>query len=248
MPSHDGRNLTYCIVESLGRAIVSGAYSAGLPVEAELAKQYGVSRPLIREAVKMITAKGLVGAYPRQGVYVKPEREWDLLDPDVLHWLLERGMSYALSRELAQLRLAVEPMAAAQAARSATEKQKTNLRATLGRIVASERGDDDGLAAQIAFHEAILCASGNRFYVRIGAVTEVSLRLSVRLPLNQRMSPRNHMNICGAVVMGDSMGAEAAMRTLIQATLDRIDNAERRARARSEPADHRAQPVAVPVF
>jgi DNA-binding FadR family transcriptional regulator len=241
MPRHDGRNLTFCIVDSLGRAIVSGAYSAAspLPVEAELAKQYGVSRTLIREAVKMITAKGLVGAYPRQGVFVKAEQEWDLLDPDILHWLLDRGMSYALSRELAQLRLAVEPKAAAQAAQTATEKQKATLQATLGRIAASERGEDDGLAALIAFHEGILRASGNRFYARIDAVTETSLRLCARLPLNHEMAPqlRDYMNVCGAVLVGDSKAAEVAMDTLIQATLDRIDDAERKTRAKFAQTD-----------
>jgi DNA-binding FadR family transcriptional regulator len=240
MLRHDGRNLTFCIVDSLGRAIISGTYSAAcpLPVEADLAKQYGVSRTLIREAVKMITAKGLVGAYPRQGVFVKAEQEWDLLDPDVLHWLLDRGMSYPLSRELAQLRLAVEPKAAAQAAQMATKRQKANLRATLGRIAASERGEDDGLAAQIAFHEGILRASGNRFYARVDAVTEASLRLSARLPLNHEMTPQlqDYMNICGAILVGDSKAAEAAMQALIQAMLDRIDDAERKARAKSEQA------------
>lgn len=246
MPHHDGRNLTYCIVESLGRAIVSGAYSAAspLPVEAALAKQYGVSRTLIREAVKMVTAKGLVGAHARQGVYVKPEREWDLLDPDVLHWLLVRGMSYPLLRELAQLRLAVEPKAAAQAAQMATEQQKSDLRNALARIAASERGEGDALAAHIAFHQTVLCASGNRFYMRIGAVTEVSLRLGARLPAMHQTNGRHHSNICSAVYVGDAAKAEAVMHTLIKATLAQIDEAERRARARSERPEHRAQRVA----
>src|SRR5882724_8440084 len=115
-----GQNLTYSIVHDLGVAIVTGVYSKQnpFPVEAELCRQYGASRSVLREAVKMLTAKGLLGARPRQGTWVQPESNWNLLDPDVLRWLLERKFSYSLLVEFAQIRLAVEPKAAALAAAS----------------------------------------------------------------------------------------------------------------------------------
>src|SRR3954471_6773616 len=112
-----GQNLTYSIVHNLGVAIVTGVYSKQnpFPVEAELCKQYDASRSVLREAVKMLTAKGLLDARPRQGTWVQPEENWNLLDPDVLRWLLERKFSYSLLIEFTQIRLAVEPRAAALA-------------------------------------------------------------------------------------------------------------------------------------
>ena len=106
-----GRNLTYSIVQDLGVSIVTGTYSSTnpFPVEADLCTQYGASRSVLREAVKMLTAKGLLGARPRQGTWVQPEENWNLLDPDVLGWLLERKFSFALLIEFTQVRVAVEP-------------------------------------------------------------------------------------------------------------------------------------------
>src|SRR3974390_1107884 len=109
-----GQNLTYSIANHIGIAIVTGVYSADnpIPIEAELCTQYGASRSVLREAVKMLTAKGLLGARPRQGTWVQPEESWNLFDPDVMRWLLERKLSLSLLIEFTQIRLAVEPAAA----------------------------------------------------------------------------------------------------------------------------------------
>src|SRR5687768_15914850 len=82
-----GRNLTFAMLDRLGRAIVTGAYDQQrFPTEAELAQQYEVSRSVTREAVKMLTAKGLLTARPRKGTTVQPSRCWNLFDADVLRW------------------------------------------------------------------------------------------------------------------------------------------------------------------
>src|SRR6201996_9178663 len=114
-----GHNLTYTIVEQLGQAIVTGAYNASntFPIEADLCKQFGASRSVLREAVKMLTAKGLLRARPRQGTSVEPESQWNLFDPDVLRWHLERKFSVKLLLHFTEMRLAVEPNAAALAAK-----------------------------------------------------------------------------------------------------------------------------------
>src|SRR5260370_15972735 len=118
-----GQNLTYSIANHIGIAIVTGVYSADnpIPIEAELCRQYSASRPVLREAVKMLTAKGLLGARPRRGTWVQPEDKWNLLDPDVLGWLLERNFSMRLLIEFTEIRLAVEPRAAALAGAHAGE-------------------------------------------------------------------------------------------------------------------------------
>ena len=169
MPRVRGENLTYRIVEDLGIAIVTDRYTENnpFPVEADLCKQYGVSRSILREAVKMLTAKGLLSARPRQGTWVQPEDAWNLLDPDVLRWLLERKLSFSLLIEFTQMRLAVEPLAAALAALVAEPAQKAAVMAAIDRMAAAERGEDDPLNSDIAFHLGVMHASGNRFYSQL---------------------------------------------------------------------------------
>ena len=228
----DGQNLTHRIVQALGVAIVSGVYTAQnpFPIEAELCKQYGASRSVLREAVKMLTAKGLLSARPRQGTWVQREANWNLLDPDVLHWLLERKASYALLREFAQVRLAVEPEAAALAARVATPDLKQAIRVAIEQMERADRDDDDPLAADIAFHVAVLRASGNRFYAQLSGVTETALRFSIRMQDHskgvRRASVPDHQKISDAILAGDAAGAEAAARALIGEALELINKAD----------------------
>jgi DNA-binding FadR family transcriptional regulator len=242
MARADGQNLTYRIVQTLGIAIVSGVYSEKnpFPIEADLCKQFGASRSILREAVKMLTAKGLLSARPRQGTWVQPEENWNLLDPDVLHWLLERKPSHSLLREFAQVRLAVEPTAAALAALMATPESKATIKAAIRRMAAADAGGDDPLASDIAFHVAVLRASGNRFFAQLSGVTEAALRFSIRMQNRfkgvRRASVADHRKISDAILAGDPDQAEEATRALIQEALDLIDKAERE--AQTEPRQH----------
>ena len=157
-----GRNLTYGLQEALGRAIVVGSYDdRRFPTEAELAEQHGVSRSVTREAVKMLTAKGLLSARPRQGTIIQPATLWNLFDTDVLRWMLERKFSLSLLRHFTELRQAFEPAAAALAAHTAGKPGNALIAEGYARMVAAEQGDGDPLDADIAFHVAILRASGN---------------------------------------------------------------------------------------
>ena len=112
-----GRNLTFGMLDALGRAIVTGHYEkTRFPTEAELAAEHEVSRSVTREAVKMLTAKGLLTARPRKGTSVQPPSHWNLFDADVLRWLLDRKFSLDLLRHFSELRIAIEPGAAARSA------------------------------------------------------------------------------------------------------------------------------------
>jgi DNA-binding FadR family transcriptional regulator len=227
-----GQNLTHSIVQNLGVAIVTGTYSVKkpFPVEAELCKQYGASRSVLREAVKMLTAKGLLGARPRQGTWVQPEANWNLLDPDVLRWLLERKFSYSLLVEFAQIRLAVEPKAAALAATSTDLERKAEIRNAVERMIAAENGDDDPLESDIAFHTAILRASGNRFYAQLPEMISTALRFSIRMTNRQKgvrlASVEDHEKVCNAIMAGEAAKAESRMESLIQEALDLIRKAQ----------------------
>ena len=205
-----GQNLTYSIVHDLGVAIVTGTYSKQnpFPVEAELCRQYGASRSVLREAVKMLTAKGLLGARPRQGTWVEPEEKWNLLDPDILGWLLERKFSPALLIEFSEIRLAVEPGAAALAARNGGPAEKAAVRSAIERMQAAERGEDDPLESDIAFHVAVLRASMNRFYAQLTGLTATALRFSIRTTNRYKgvrlASVADHKKVADAILAGKS--------------------------------------------
>jgi DNA-binding FadR family transcriptional regulator len=225
-----GRNLTYGLLDSLGRAIVTGRYDQeAFPTEAELAKQHGVSRSVTREAVKMLTAKGLLSARPRQGTIVQPTASWNLFDTDVLRWLLERQFSVDLLKQFNQLRVAIEPEAAALAARFATSDDRRRIGEGLERMAAAERGLDDTLDADIAFHVAILHASRNPFYAQFRDMVATALRTSIRFTNRIKGRTANvadHATVRDAIEAGDPESARVAMRNLIGDVLDLIDEAE----------------------
>ncbi|MBC9035224.1 FadR family transcriptional regulator [Sphingomonas sp. JC676] len=225
-----GRNLTYGLLDSLGRAIVTGRYETeAFPTEAELAKQHRVSRSVTREAVKMLTAKGLLSARPRQGTVVQPATMWNLFDTDLLSWLLERKFSLDLLRHFNQLRVAIEPEAAALAARFGEPEDLAGISAGLERMAAAERGHDDTLEADIAFHVAILHASKNPFYAQfrdaVGTALHTSIRFTNRIR-DRSASLADHAAVHDAIMARDPDGARAAMRMLIGDVLNLIDDFE----------------------
>ncbi|HZH06610.1 MAG TPA: FadR/GntR family transcriptional regulator [Lautropia sp.] len=224
------RNLTYGMLDSLGKAIVTGGYDAApFPTEAELARQHAVSRSVTREAVKMLTAKGLLTARPRRGTSVQPREHWNLFDPDVLRWLLERQFSLDLLRQFTELRMAIEPAAAALAARATAAPCVMAIRAGFDRMVAAEAGHDDPLESDIAFHIAILDASANPFYRQFRDLVETALRTSIRFTNRfegRTASLPQHRDVLNAIERRDAASAHAAMTNLIADVMKLIAKAE----------------------
>lgn len=214
-----GRNLTYGMLDNLGRAIVTGHYEQrSFPTEAELARQHGVSRSVTREAVKMLTAKGLLSARPRQGTVIQPSGNWNLFDTDVLRWLLERKFSIELLVHFNQLRVAIEPEAAALAAGFAGPGDLRDIAAGLERMRAAEAGEDDPLDADIAFHVAILRASKNPFYAQFQSVVSTALRTSIRFTNRIKGRSANipdHAAVADAIIARDPAAARIAMTRII---------------------------------
>ena len=235
-----GRNLTYGLQEALGRAIVVGSYDdRRFPTEAELAEQHGVSRSVTREAVKMLTAKGLLSARPRQGTIIQPATLWNLFDTDVLRWMLERKFSLSLLRHFTELRQAFEPAAAALAAHTAGKPGNALIAEGYARMVAAEQGDGDPLDADIAFHVAILRASGNPFFEQFEDVVATALRTSIRF--TNRFKGRSaslpaHEAVMDAVAARDPDIARAAMDAIIAEVMALIHDAERTGTDRRPPS------------
>jgi len=230
-PLQLGRNLTHGLLDALGRAIVTGEFNeTSFPTEADLARKFAVSRSVTREAVKMLTAKGLLSARPRKGTSVQPEENWSLFDPDVLRWLLERKFTLSLLREFTELRAAIEPAAAGLAAMAASPEDHRSIEAGYERMAEAEAGRDDALEADIAFHVAVMRASRNQFFAQFRDVVETALRKSIRFTnrfKGRTASLSAHDAVRLAIVSGDSAGAHAAMALIIRDVMLLIAAAER---------------------
>lgn len=231
--SRSGVTLTFQIVDAIGRAIVRGDYQdKPFPTEAELAKRLGVSRSVMREAVKMVTAKGLLVARPKAGTYVRPQEHWNLFDIDVLRWLMDRRPSMDLLRYFNELRKTVEPQAAAFAAERATPPQVAAIANGLRRMRDAAEGHDDPLDADIEFHVAVLQASGNPFVSQFRDIVSTALRASIRFS-NQRGGGKacigDHEAVYHAIARGDPDKARSIMNKLIDDVLDYIQGTSARA-------------------
>jgi DNA-binding FadR family transcriptional regulator len=217
-------NLTQSLVQRLGSSIVRGDLPAGkpLPIEAELGKKFGASRTVMREAVKILTTKGLIGQRPRVGTYVHPEERWDLLDAEVLKWILDRHFSHKLVREFLEVRIGIEPAAAALAATNATEADLALLKEKLDDMRAANEGHRDPVAADIAFHATILKIGHNRFFHQLTPIIETALRFSIRLTNKVKGTLPDidaHDKIYRAIRNGNSEAAFRACRELIKEAL-----------------------------
>jgi DNA-binding FadR family transcriptional regulator len=230
MKSPQRHNLTHQLTHDLGIAIVTGKYviGEGLPSEADLCVEYDVSRSSTREAVKMLSAKGLISSRPKQGIRVLPESRWNMFDTDVLNWILSSKPSLSLLREFTQVRIAIEPQAAALAAVNATAPQLKAIEKSLDRMVDADQGLDDPLEADIAFHTAILEASGNRFIAQLTDFINTALRVSIRYTNKIKGVPgadvKKHSDIFDRIRERDAEKAKEAVSTILQEALELIES------------------------
>jgi DNA-binding FadR family transcriptional regulator len=222
------RNLTQQLTYELGRAIVQGKYrvDSTFPTEADLSAQFNISRSVTREAVKMLTAKGLICSRPRKGIRVQPAHLWNMFDSDVLNWTLAAKPSLQLLKEFTQLRVAIEPEAVALACRVATDAQIEAIGSALARMEMAEQGDDDPLDADIQFHTRILEASNNRFFIQFCDFIQTALRISIactnQLKSVKAASAYDHRSVYEAISRRDRNGARDAMRLLLEEAMELI--------------------------
>jgi len=223
------RNLTQQLTHKLGLAIVNGHYPVGegMPSEAKLCEEFEASRSSIREAVKMLSAKGLISSRPKQGIKVMPESNWNLFDTDVLAWILQSKPSLKLLKEFTQVRFAIEPVAAELAAKNASPIQLQNIEKSLLRMADAEEGLEDPLDADIGFHSAILEASGNRFFLQLTQFINTALRVSIRYT-NHIKGVKNadvnaHAEIYEHIKKGDAEGARECVSKILEEALALIE-------------------------
>ncbi|MGN7800335.1 FadR/GntR family transcriptional regulator [Leifsonia sp. 22587] len=226
------RGLQGQLVDTLGRRILLGELAEGQTIDLEgLESEFNVSRTVVREALRVLTAKGLLDARPRTGTFVLPRRNWKLLDEDVMLWRAENGLSEKLLNELDQLRRIIEPAAARLAALHRSEEDLSaieNALERMARVYAEHRNlHSNGLAehvqADIDFHTALLRATANELVAHM----DMSLRpiLNFRdslIPEGQQSEQflDAHRAVLVAVKAQDADEAELAMLQLLSEAAD----------------------------
>jgi DNA-binding FadR family transcriptional regulator len=210
------------IATTFGSRIISGHYPQGTPLgnETDLARDYKASRTAMREALKVLGAKGLIESRPRVGTVVRPSSDWNMLDPMVLGWALaDAQQSAKVIADLYRLRMAIEPVAARLAATHASEEQHKVIRRAL-RGMAVYVDHNDKVEQDLAFHIAILKASGNSLFLSLGELISVGLRHIFHAGLEATAEEDNrwierHKRVAEALYTRDGELAEREMAILL---------------------------------
>jgi DNA-binding FadR family transcriptional regulator len=215
------------IAAALGGEILSGVWAPGsrLPSMEEMFARFGVSRVVVREVIKTLTAKGLVVSKTKVGTIVLDPASWNWLDADVLEWRVQAGLDRSFLAQVTELRQAVEPAAACLAARHRTAKDLARLRAALETMKAAE-GDNRRFAeADMAFHLAVGQASGNPLVGSFAAVIKVALKglltLSAASVKETEKSRGGTISRHAAIVEAIAARDEDAARATMQLVIDR---------------------------
>lgn len=227
------RNLHDHVIQELGRRIVGGDLQAGtlLPREDDLARQMDVSRSVLREAVKVLAAKGLVESRPKIGTRIRDPRFWHQLDGQVLAWRCASMPTDDFVQKLVEMREVIEPAAAAAAARRCDAPQLAALDAAYADMAAAAN-HDEWTTADVAFHEAILDATNNELMVSLFSVVEASLEtffsLSARAARDFRYSLPHHQKVLEAIRRRQPLAARRAMLALIADSRENMAPRKRR--------------------
>lgn len=223
------RNNHAHVVSEIGKAIVNGTHPAGetLPKDAELESKFKVSRTVLREAMKTLSAKGLIVARARIGTRVTDPSAWNFFDKDVLEWHLDAGFDSSFIRHLSDIRLSLEPFAAQLAATHISPADSAAL-AEFCLDMESATGNEAFAVADLNFHQILLRASGNPFMYSISNIIEAALANTFQIsgptddPAHQMKAAAAHRAIAYAVANGDGIGAAQAMRDVIVTGRDRV--------------------------
>ena len=226
---HRGRSSHAHVVAELGSAIVAGRIPEGslLPGDVELSARFGVSRTVLREAMKTLAAKRLIEPKAKVGTRVLDRSKWNFFDADVLGWRCQSGLDFDFIEHLAEMRLALEPAAAAAALRASND-DIVQLYAIAARFDDISHTPETIAQVDLEFHQAIARMSGNPFMRSASAIVEAALAISFQLS-SPAASPEkiaevatNHLRIAHAIASRDPEKAVQAMRHVIEVGKGRI--------------------------
>ena len=209
-------------LDLLGQAILSGRYAVGasLPPEPVLCDELGVSRTVVREAIKSLVAKGLLSTGPKVGTRVMPDAHWNWFDPDVVTWQARCGLTPEFLKDLQELRRVVEPAAVRLAAERATPEDIAYIEAAYAGMKQAVEEGGDYVTHDLRFHEGLLQASHNRMLVQmskaLNALLRTSFEISTRNQDSSKTSLPMHRAVLDAVIARNPAKAERAVMVLIE--------------------------------
>jgi DNA-binding FadR family transcriptional regulator len=217
------------ILDLLGQAILSGRYPVGasLPPEPLLCEELGVSRTVVREAIKSLVAKGLLSTGPKVGTRVMPDAHWNWFDPDVVAWQARCGLTPEFLKDLQELRRVVEPAAVRLAAERAKPEDIAHIEAAYAGMKQAVEEGGDYVTHDLRFHEGLLQASHNRMLVQmskaLNALLRTSFEISTRNQDSSKTSLPMHRAVLDAVIARNPAKAERAVMVLIEGARQDIE-------------------------
>ena len=225
-------------VETIGSRIVNGYYEAGSLLAPHLLEQeLGISGTVLREAMRVLAAKGLVESRQKLGTVVRPRSAWSLLDADLLRWQ-EANEDASFLDDLAEMRFIIEPAVARLAALRRTDQDLEQLHGALQAMIHAGTDGTGVIDADLAFHRALLNAAHNELLTRLEFILESGLRARDTLVHNRSDWPDSvpvHNAILAAVEARDSSRAEQAVLDLLDQAV--MDAGQARPATRSEVAE-----------
>ena len=216
-------------LDLLGEAIVAGRYTPGgsIPPEPTLCEELGVSRTVVREAVKSLVAKGLLVTGPKVGTRVLPEEDWNWFDPDVVVWKSKVGLTREFLRDLQELRRIVEPAAVRLAADRATAQDIAGIESAYAGMKDAIDNGGDYVKYDLLFHQGLLRACHNRMLVQmskaLGALLRTSFEISTTRPDGPAGSLPLHRAVLDAVIARAPLKARKACLVLIDGAQEDIE-------------------------
>jgi DNA-binding FadR family transcriptional regulator len=229
------QNLTDQFIHELGKKIVQGKIKPGeiLPSVEMLSEENGISRTVVREALKGIAARMLVKSVPKMGTIVRPRSDWQWWHPDILSWASEAKPNQEFLKQLTEIRVALEPAVTKLAAKNATEADIEKMKACYHKLEKSIDDVDAWAHADYNFHNSILLASRNELLINFGNLLYRALLESRKATIvavkNNRVITTNqaiakHKEILEAICSHDEIAAEQKMYDLLLHVTDIVEN------------------------
>jgi DNA-binding FadR family transcriptional regulator len=217
-------------VEVLAHRILNGQLSEGATLDLiALQAEFDVSLTVLREALRVLAAKGMVDARPKRGTFVRPRSAWSLLDGDVLRWQFARQNRPGLFDDLHELRSIVEPGAASLAAARATDEDLAALDAALADMASAGTDAAAAVSADLAFHRALLAATHNELVQRMEVLIETGLAERDRMVHGNAGTTDpvpSHRAVVDAIRDHDPVQAARAMGRLLDQAIEDVARLE----------------------
>ncbi|ETS31754.1 MULTISPECIES: FadR/GntR family transcriptional regulator [Photorhabdus] len=214
------KNLSYLLAEKIGQQILSGEYKTEtiLPGEIELAEQFNVSRTSVREAIKILAAKGMLLPRPRIGTRIMPTMHWNFLDQDLLKWWMNRDNLNQVIEHFHIVRLAIEPQACFLAAKNATQEQKKQLLQLIDEmyLLKENFNREKWIDIDYQFHHTIYKSCGNPFLGSFANLFRPVYQNYFEAIISDKVVQlEDHKTIVDSIIKGDSRRALLACQKLL---------------------------------